>query len=84
MKTAEPSKISSALRNRNGCLIKNAGALVLGRTLDEAATALLVAEKTAKTYVLAQYIGTPAPISFAETKLMNFVYKVKYSKKAVK
>jgi L-fuculose-phosphate aldolase len=84
MKTAEPSKISSALRSRNGCLIANFGALVLGRTLDEAATALLVAEKTAKTFVLAQYIGTPAPISLIETKLMNFIYKVKYSKKAVK
>jgi L-fuculose-phosphate aldolase len=84
MKTAELSKIPSALRGKNGCLIANSGALVVGRTLDEAATALLVAEKTAKTYVLAQYIGTPAPISLLETKLMNFIYTVKYSKKAVK
>ncbi|MDR2090362.1 MAG: class II aldolase/adducin family protein [Clostridiales bacterium] len=83
MKTAAAQKILSALKGRNGCMIENLGALVLGRTADEAATALLVAEKTAKTYVLAQYIGTPAPISLFETKLMNFVYKVKYSKKAV-
>lgn len=82
MRVAEDGeKLLSALKGRNGVLIKNRGALTLGRTLDEATTALMVSEKAAKTLVLAGFIGKPRPIPFWQAKLMNFIYKKKYSKK---
>ncbi|MDR2047807.1 MAG: class II aldolase/adducin family protein [Clostridiales bacterium] len=81
LKIAVSGKIAAALRGRNGCLLENKGVLVLGRTLDETVTALLVAEKTAKVFVLSHYLGAPAPISAIETKLMSVVYRIKYSKK---
>ncbi|MDR1939702.1 MAG: class II aldolase/adducin family protein [Clostridiales bacterium] len=81
MKTADgASAVPAALKGRNACMLKDKGAIIVGRTLDEAVTALLVAEKTAKTYALASALGKPAPISTWEAALMNFVYKKKYSK----
>ncbi|MDR3292587.1 MAG: class II aldolase/adducin family protein [Clostridiales bacterium] len=76
----ETDQVITALKKRNGCMIKGRGALVTGRNLTEAATALLVAEKTAKTYILAQRIGKPIALPYWEAVLMNFIYKKKYRK----
>jgi len=73
--------ISKAIKGRNGCMISGKGVAISGRTLDEAATALLVAEKAAKTYVLAVPLGGAKPVPMWEAKLMNYIYAKKYSKK---
>ncbi|MDR1905602.1 MAG: class II aldolase/adducin family protein [Clostridiales bacterium] len=81
LRTAESVEtLTRALKNRNGCMLKNEGGIVCGRTVEEASTALLVAEKTAKTYILSSFIGSPRPLPFWEAKLMNFIYEKKYSK----
>jgi ribulose-5-phosphate 4-epimerase/fuculose-1-phosphate aldolase len=82
LRTAKNAQsVSKAIKKRNGCMVNGIGVIVLGRTLDEAATALLVAEKTAKTYVLAKPLGGAKPIPMWEAKLMNYIYTKKYSKK---
>ncbi|MDR3262909.1 MAG: class II aldolase/adducin family protein [Clostridiales bacterium] len=81
LKTAEDtSKILAALKGRNGCMLKGSGVIVCGSSLTEAVTALIVAEKAAKTYVLSGFLSKPAPLPLWEAVLMNFIYKKKYSK----
>lgn len=69
------------LKGKNACLIKGRGALSIGRTLDEADTAMKVLEKGAKAYAEGTIIGGTKAISFLEANLMHIIYKLKYSKK---
>ncbi|HHU42771.1 MAG: hypothetical protein QM214_07300 [Bacillota bacterium] len=68
------------LIGRNACVVKNKGAVAIGRTLDEADTATKVLEKGAKAYIESTMIGGAKPISKIESTLMHIVYKLKYSK----
>nr|WP_306266164.1 class II aldolase/adducin family protein [Pararhizobium sp. IMCC3301] len=55
-----------ASANRHGCLMANHGALVLGETLARGLWRLGELEVLAKSYTLAQMLGTPAILSAAE------------------
>lgn len=75
-----PEDIIKILGKRDACLIKNGGAVSVGRTPDEAHTGSLVLEKGAKAYVEGALLGGAVKIPYAEALLMRFVYKQKYSK----
>ena len=55
-----------ATAERHGCLMANHGALVLGETLARGLWRLGELEALAKSYTLAQLLGTPAILSAAE------------------
>ncbi len=76
----EPRDVIRILGKRNACLIKNGGAVAVGRTPDEAHTGCLVLEKGAKAYVEGKILGGAKKIPLHEALLMRFVYKKKYSK----
>lgn len=80
-KTGDAKKLLKLLKGKNACVVKNIGAFATGRTLNEAETALKVLEKTAKVYIEADLIGGAKSINRVEAKLMNVIYKMKYSKK---
>lgn len=82
-RTSKSNKIADifkALKGRNSCLIPEGGALTMGRTMDEAYTCALVLDKASHAYVCGSVIGGNKIINCFEAKLMNFVYKKKYSK----
>ncbi|MEG1646335.1 MAG: class II aldolase/adducin family protein [Clostridia bacterium] len=76
--------VKSLNSGRNCCLLKNDGAICTGRSLNEAYTASLVLEKACKVFIEASVLGGAKPINKLEAKLMNIIYKKKYSKQADK
>ena len=82
-KTAEndPASIVKNLRKRNSTLVYADGCVTTGRTMNEAYTCVLVLDKAAHCYVGATVLRKNVLINFFEAKLMNVVYKMKYSKK---
>ena len=72
--------IIKKLKGCNSCLIKDDGCITTGRSLDEAYTCVLVLDKAAHCFVASAVIGKNVTINFFEAKLMQFVYKKKYSK----
>lgn len=75
------SAIEKNLEKRNSILVENDGGINLGRTLNEAYTNCLVLEKSARVFISSSVLGGCRKINYFEAKLMNFVYKIKYSKK---
>lgn len=69
------------LKKRNSVIIYGEGCINLGRTLNEAYTNCTVLEKSACVHIGASVIGGSHKINFVEAKLMNVIYKLKYSKK---
>ncbi len=78
-KSAGHKEVLSALKGRNGCIIKDGEAVCIGRTLDEAYTASLVLEKGAKVFIEASVLGEIKSIAYLEAMLMHYIYKKKYS-----
>jgi len=78
-KSAAHKDILAALRGRNGCIVKDGGAICIGRTPDEAYTAVLVLEKGAKVFIEASVLSAVKGIAYLEAVLMHFIYKKKYS-----
>ncbi len=76
----QTADIIKKLTFRNACLIKDIGAIVMGRTLYEADTAMRVLEKTAKSYIEGCIIGDIKPICKIKALIMKCVYSSKYSK----
>lgn len=76
----EIKEITSALTFNNACIIKNRGAILVGRTLYETDTALKVLEKSAKSYIEATLIGKVRPVSKIKAFIMMIVYSLRYSK----
>jgi len=76
----EIKAILSKLKGCNSCLIKDDGCITTGRSLDEAYTCVLVLDKAAHCYVSSAVIGKNVTINIFEAKLMQFIYKKKYSK----
>lgn len=76
----ESEEVVKILGKRDACLVKNGGAVAVGRTPDEAHTGSLVLEKGAKAYVEGNILGGAKRIPLHEALLMRFVYKKKYSK----
>lgn len=79
-KSADPQTVVKTLKGRNACLIKDAGSVAVGRTLDEAHTGALVLEKGAQAFIEGTILGGAERIRLWEALLMRFVYKKKYSK----
>lgn len=79
-KSANTEAVVKAMKGRNSCLIPDGGALTVGRTMDEAYTCALVLDKASHAYVCGSVIGGNKLINPIEGKLMNFIYKKKYSK----
>ena len=72
--------IIKKLKGCNSCLIKDDGCITTGRSLDEAYTCVLVLDKAAHCFVSSAVIGKNVTINIFEAKLMQFIYKKKYSK----
>ena len=72
--------ILKKLKGCNSCLIKDDGCITTGRSLDEAYTCVLVLDKAAHCFVASAVIGKNVTINFFEAKLMQIIYKKKYSK----
>ena len=76
-------KIGKALkRGRNAVIIKDNGALCVGSDKFNAEATEMVVDKNAKAYMGALLFDNVAPINAIESKLMNIVYRLKYSKQA--
>lgn len=75
-----PQNIIRVMGKTDACLVKNGGAVAVGRTPDEAYTGSLVLEKGAKAYIEGEVLGGAIKIPYLEALLMRLVYKKKYSK----
>ncbi len=72
------------LKWRNCLLLSDGGLLALGRTVEEAITATLVAEKSAMCYLEAKKLSGAKRINCIRAFLMFMVYKKKYSRENIK
>ncbi len=77
-------KVAKALGKRNAVFLKDNGAVCVANSQFNAEAVELVMEKHAKTAVGAELYAEVKPISTLDAHLMNFIYKIKYSKKAGK
>ncbi len=77
-------KVVKALGKRNAVLIKDNGAVCVAGNQYDAEAVEIVMEKGCKTAVGAELYAETKPIGAIDAHLMNFIYKVKYSKKAGK
>lgn len=77
-------KVVKALGKRNAVLIKDNGAVCVAGNQYDAEAVEIVMEKGCKTAVGAELYAETKPIGAFDAHLMNFIYKVKYSKKAGK
>lgn len=76
-------KVQKALKGgRNAVMLKDNSALCCGPDLYNAQATEIVVEKNSKTYAGAELFGIVKPINPIESRLMNIVYRVKYSKQA--
>ncbi len=76
-------KVQKALKGgRNAVMLKDNSALCCGPDLYNAQATEMVVEKNSKTYAGAELFGVVKPINPIESRLMNIVYRVKYSKQA--
>ena len=77
-------KVVKALGKRNAVFVKDNGALCVAGSEYDAEAVELVMEKGCKTAIGAELYAEAKPIGALDAHLMNFIYKVKYSKKAGK
>lgn len=77
-------KVVRALGKRNAVFIKDNGAVCVAGSQYDAEAVEIVMEKGCKTAVGAELFAETKPIGALDAYLMNFIYKVKYSKKAGK
>ncbi len=77
-------KVARALGKRNAVFVKDNGALCVAGSEYDAEAVELVMEKGCKTAIGAELYAEAKPIGAFDAHLMNFIYKVKYSKKAGK
>ncbi|MCH5197408.1 MAG: class II aldolase/adducin family protein [Oscillospiraceae bacterium] len=75
-------KVIKKLKRRDAVLLKDNGAVCVGKDEDEANAVKLVAEKGCKAFTAAEIYGKGKnSIVLAESILMRVIYKAKYSKK---
>lgn len=72
--------VAALSRQRNVCLLPDAGAVVTGRTLDEVFTATLVLDKACNAEILAESKGGTDHMNAFYAFLEHVVFKLKYSK----
>ncbi|MDD6021818.1 MAG: class II aldolase/adducin family protein [Oscillospiraceae bacterium] len=76
-------KVGKALKGgRNAVLLKDNGALCCGKDKYNAEATEMVVDKNCKAYIGSELFGKTEPIKPLEAKLMNIVYRFKYSKQA--
>lgn len=76
-------KIGRAFKGgRNAVLLKDNGALCCGKDKFNAEATEMVVDKNCKAYIGGELFGKIDPIKPLEAKLMNIVYRLKYSKQA--
>ncbi len=76
-------KVTKALKcGRNAVFLKDNGALCCGKDKYNAEATEMVVEKNSKTYLTSKLFDNVKPINAIETRLMNLVYRLKYSKQA--
>lgn len=80
--TIEASVVEKALRGRYGVLLPGAGAICCAAGESDLQAVHIVMEKNAKTQIGAWLFGGGKALSSFDCRLMNFVYKKSYSKKA--
>ena len=81
----DPARLVRKMKGRFACIVRESGqtpsgALSAGRSLDQAVTAALVLEKSARVYALASGLGGAKPLGKLDALLMHFVYTKKYSR----
>lgn len=74
------ASVVKTIKGRNSCLIKDDGCITTGRSMDEAYTCILVLDKASHCFVSSAVIGKNIIINIFEAKLMQVIYKKKYSK----
>lgn len=81
-KSLDAGAVESALRGRYGALLPGAGAICCATNQSDLQAVHIVMEKNAKTQIGAWLFGGGKALSGLDCRLMNFVYKKSYSKKA--
>ncbi len=82
LKTAK--KVIKKLKGRNAVLLENNGALCVAGSEYDAGAIEFITNKGAKIQVSAKMFNKVEPINPLETRIMNIVYRLKYSKQAGK
>ncbi len=77
-------KVVKKLKSRNAVLLENNGALCVAGSEYDAGAIEFITNKGAKIQVSAQMFNKVEPINPLETRIMNIVYRLKYSKQAGK
>ncbi|HKK96043.1 MAG TPA: class II aldolase/adducin family protein [Anaerovoracaceae bacterium] len=78
-KSFDDDDINYALKNRNGCYIKNEGLFAMGRSLEEAFAATRILEKSAYVELMSDKVGEIKPIKKFDCSRMNKFYRTSYS-----
>ncbi len=78
---ARPGKIVRALKARDAVFVKGVGAVVTAEDPDDREALRLLTEKSALCALHTAGLGSGVKLNTADTALMRFVYKKKYSKK---
>ncbi len=81
---ATSKKVVKALKGRNAVLLDNNGALCVAGSEFDAGAIEFITNKGAKIQVCTKLYGKAKPINPVETRIMNLVYRLKYSKQAGK
>ncbi|MBQ4645233.1 MAG: class II aldolase/adducin family protein [Clostridia bacterium] len=81
---ATAKKVVKKLKGRNAVLLENNGALCVAGSEYDAGAIEFITNKGAKIQVSAKMFEKVEPINPIETRIMNIVYRLKYSKQAGK
>ena len=81
---ATSKKVVKALKGRNAVLLDNNGALCVAGSEYDAGAIEFITNKGAKIQVCSKLYDKVKPINPIETRLMNIIYRLKYSKQANK
>ena len=80
VKSAKKTAKKLGGKGHNALLLKDNGAVCVGPNKDEASAAEMVMEKNCKTMLSGGLFGEGKTIGKLDCVLMNFIYRVKYSK----
>ena len=81
---ATAKKVVKKLKGRNAVLLENNGALCVAGSEYDAGAIEFITNKGAKIQISAKMFDKVEPINPVETRLMNIIYRLKYSKQAGK
>ncbi|MDI9506685.1 MAG: class II aldolase/adducin family protein [Clostridiales bacterium] len=73
--------VAAAMKEGNGVLVPNHGAVTIGRNLDEALLAAVLLEKTAQVYIGTMAVGGPVELDPADIAAMRDYFLNKYGQR---